>query len=59
MSTARESKFGECVFQASDALQEARKWFAANEFSEAESELRRAQREIDAARAALAKAGAT
>lgn len=47
-------KFEECAFQFSDALDEAKKWFAAGEFEEAISELRRAQREAESA--ALAKA---
>ncbi len=42
---------------AADAITEAKKWFVAGDFAVAGAELRRAQREIDAAHAALAKIG--
>ena len=55
--TALKTKFEECAFLAADAITEAKKWFVAGDFAVAGAELRRAQREIDAAHAALAKIG--
>lgn len=43
------TKLEECLFQAADAIEEAKKWFAANDPDEAVDMLRRAQREINGA----------
>ncbi len=42
-------KFGECTFQAIDALEAAKRWSAVEDYGEAALELRRAQRELNAA----------
>jgi len=52
------TKFEECAFQASDALNEATRAYRDHDFHDAASELRRAERELEAARAALAAAEA-